>query len=130
MTHRYTPIPEMGLDFVLSGGAIVPLDSLAVIPTTKINNLPHGAVPRANVQTLMRWGQQYWITTRSIMPASWMAGGVGTSGVWHYYISRVSTTGPRRMKGAWGNPWGPRPVTATRLLVRNFQTSGCFSTQE
>ena len=66
----YTPLTQMGMNFLLNGGALVPMDGkAAVLP----GSLPNGIIPRAYVVYMASFGVQLYAAIRRRMPASWEA---------------------------------------------------------
>ena len=66
----YTPLTQLGMNFLLNGGALVPMDGkAAVLP----GSLPNGTIPRAYVVYMASFGVQLYAAVRRGMPASWVA---------------------------------------------------------
>ena len=66
----YTPLTQMGMNFLMNGGALVPMDGKAgVLP----GSLPDGAISRAYVVDMASFGLQFYAAIRRLMPASWVA---------------------------------------------------------
>ena len=62
----YTPLTQMGMNFLMNGGALVPMDGKAgVLP----GSLPDGAIPRAYVVDMASFGLQFYAAIRRLMPA-------------------------------------------------------------
>jgi hypothetical protein len=65
----------MGMNFVVAGGALVPMDGKAlVLPGT----LPNDAITRAHVVRMGSFGLQFYAAMRQLMPASWVTGWTST----------------------------------------------------
>jgi len=66
----YTPLTQLGMNFLLNGGALVPMDGkAAVLP----GSLPNSTIPRAYVVHMASFGVQFYAAIRRLMPASWSA---------------------------------------------------------
>jgi hypothetical protein len=66
----YTPLTQLGMNFLLNGGALVPMDGkAAVLP----GSLPNSTIPRAYVVGMASFGVQFYAAIRRLMPASWAA---------------------------------------------------------
>jgi len=66
----YTPLTRLGMNFVMNGGALVPIDGkAAVLP----GSLPNSTIPREYVVGMVSFGLQFYAAVRRLMPASWEA---------------------------------------------------------
>ena len=66
----YTPLTQLGMNFLLNGGALVPMDGkAAVLP----GSLPNSTIPRAYVVGMASFGLQLYAAMGRLMPESWKA---------------------------------------------------------
>ena len=65
----YTPLTQLGMNFLLNGGALVPMDGkAAVLP----GSLPNSTIPRAYVVGMASFVLQFYAATQRLMPESWV----------------------------------------------------------
>jgi len=68
----YTPLTELGMNFVLSGGVLIPMDGKAYTLPGSLSTRSN-TIPRTQVAAMLSFGLQYYTAVRLLMPASFVA---------------------------------------------------------